>query len=92
MNSAITITITGVAPLVGSVTETVNLNQRVRDVKVSAMGKMGQNPSQEGDYGLMFEVARLAEDQTVGEAGVTDGATLGLIYSPYQIPEPPTRM
>ena len=92
MNNSITITITAVAPLLGSETETVGLNQRVREVKVSVMGKMGYNPSQEGVYGLIFQVTRLPEDQTIGEAGITDGATLGLIYSPYLIPVPQPKL
>jgi hypothetical protein len=78
MDKLISITIANVAPKVGDVTEKVNVNQPVRQVKVSAMGRLGIQPSQADDYVLTFEGAPLPDENTIAETGVTDLATLSL--------------
>lgn len=78
MSNAITITIGPLAPLVSeSVTKTVSLNERVREVKISVIRGIGFSPSDSEKYILTLEGVHLREDQTLGEAGVLDGANLG---------------
>ena len=78
MVKLITITIANVAPKVGEVTEKVNVNQSVRQVKVSAMARLGIQPSQADEYVLTFEGTRLPDEKTIAETGVTDLARLSL--------------
>lgn len=56
--------------------EVVNVNQPVHALKVSAMAKLGIDPSQKDSYRLVFQSNPLPEDKTIGEAGVPNGATL----------------
>ena len=57
-------------------TEEFNVNQPVRAVKISAMGRLGIDPSQADKYRLILDGNPLPEDKTLEEAGVPDGATL----------------
>ena len=54
----------------------VNPNQPVRALKTSSMAKLGIDPSQADNYRLVFDGNPLSEDQTIGETGVPNGATL----------------
>lgn len=76
MDNKITVTIQSTS---GQITEKFNINQPLHAIKREAMARIGIDPSQAGSYRLVFNGVELDESKTLGEAGITEGATLLLV-------------
>ncbi len=59
---SVTIDPAGVQEAIESISETVGVNQRVRQLKISALGKMGLGGSDEGAYSLFYQDSRMGDD------------------------------
>ena len=63
----------------GEFTDEFNTNQPVQAVKTVAMARLNIDPSQAGSYRLVYDGNELDENQTLGELGIPDSATLLLV-------------
>lgn len=76
MADQITLTIQSTS---GEITHQFHGNQPIHAVKTIAMAQLHIDPSQAGQYRLVFEGNELDESKTLDEARVPDGATLLLV-------------